>query len=101
MRAGFTKLHALVVEKMKADLFAGHLFLFLGNNPRRAKVLLFDGSGLILIVKRLDRGCLMSVADLCDAREISTEDLSRLLDGVNLRAAFAAAKAKRENRPVA
>lgn len=101
MRAGCSKLHALIVEKMKANLFDGHLFLFLGKNPRRAKILLFDGSGLMMIVKWLDRGSLMKVTDLCETPEITTDELSRLLDGVNLRVAFAAAKAKRESRAFA
>lgn len=97
MRAGFEKLHALVTNAMKANLFDGNLFVFLGKNPRRAKVLLFDGSGLVLIVKRLDRGSFMKIEDLHDTPEISVEELKRLLDGVNLRVVFAAAKAKRES----
>jgi transposase len=101
MRAGFSKLHSLVIEKMKANLFEGNLFVFLGKNPRRAKVLLFDGSGLLLIVKRLDRGSFMKVEDLHDAPEMSVEELKRLLDGVNLRVVFAARKAQNENQAFA
>jgi transposase len=101
MRSGFSKLQALVTERVRENLFAGHLFLFLGKNRRRAKVLLFDGTGLVLIVKRLDRGSFMAVSDLFDTREISMEDLERLLDGANLRVGFAAEKAKRESREVA
>jgi transposase len=44
MRSGFSRLHALVVDKMKGDIFEGHLFLFLGKNRRRAKMLRFDGT---------------------------------------------------------
>lgn len=101
MRAGFGRLQALVSEKMKANLFQGNLFLFLGKNPRRAKVLLFDGSGLILVIKRLDQGSFMRIEELCEAKEISVDELERILDGVNLRVVFAAAKAKRESRDVA
>jgi transposase len=101
MRAGFSRLQALVAEKMKENLFQGNLFLFLGKNPRRAKVLLFDGSGLVLIVKRLDAGSFMRAADLFEAREITVEELERILDGVNLRVVYAAAKAKRESKAIA
>jgi transposase len=101
MRAGFSKLHSLVIEKMKANLFDGNMFVFLGKNPRRAKVLLFDGSGLILIVKKLDRGSFMKIEDLHDAPEISVEELKRLLDGVNLRVVFAARKAQSESKAFA
>lgn len=96
MRSGFSKLHSLVMEKMKANLFEGNLFVFLGRNPRRVKVLLFDGSGLVLFVKRLDRGSFMKVEDLYDQPEISVEELRRLMDGVNLRVVFAARKAASE-----
>jgi len=101
MRAGFSKLHALVIEKMKANLFEGNLFVFLGRNPRRAKVLQFDGSGLRLTVKMLDRGRFMKVSDLFETPEISRDELNRLLDGVNLRVVFAAKKMQSENQPFA
>lgn len=90
MRAGFLRLQSFVSEKMKENIFQGNLFLFLGKNPRRAKVLMFDGSGLILVIKRLDDGSFMRV-----------EELKRILDGVNLRVVFAAAKATRELREIA
>ena len=92
MRAGFLRLSAIVTEKMGANLFEGHVFLFLGKNPRRAKLLIFDGTGLVLVTKRLDRGQFMAVSDLCDAGEIGQEELGRLLDGANLRVVFAARK---------
>lgn len=101
MRAGFANLTALIAEKMKENLFTGSLFLFLGNNPRRVKVLFFDGSGLVLVVKRLDRGSFMRVVDLFSARVITIEELERILDGVNLRVVFAAAKRAREFKEVA
>jgi transposase len=101
MRAGFSKLHSLVVEKMKANLFEGNLFVFLGKNPRRAKVLHFDGSGLVLVVKRLDRGSFMKIEDLHDVPEMSQEELGRLLDGVNLRVVFASRKAVKNSQAFA
>lgn len=101
MRAGFAKLQALIAEQMKENLFQGNLFLFLGKNPRRAKILLFTGSGLMLIIKWLDSGSFMRIEDLCETSEITVEELERLLDGVNLRVVFAAAKAKRESREIA
>ncbi len=101
MRAGFGKLQALVAEKMKGPLFEGHLFLFLGKNRRRVKLLRFDGTGLCLLTKRLDRGIFMEVSDLFGTREIAMEELERLLDGANLRVVFAARSRSRENQEVA
>ena len=101
MRAGFCKLQALVTNAMKENIFEGSLFVFLGKNRRRAKILIFDGTGLILIVKRLDRGMFMSVDDFFESREIELGELERIMDGANLRVVYAAAKAKRESQEVA
>jgi transposase len=101
MRAGFTKLQSWVTEGMKENLFEGSLFLFLGKNRRRAKILIFDGTGLVLITKRLDRGAFMSITDFFESREIELSELERILDGSNLRVVYAAAKAKRESEEVA
>ena len=43
----------------------------------------------------------MKIADLFETREITLEELERLLDGVNLRVVFAAARAKRDSLDVA
>ena len=48
MRAGFERLSSYVREGLKQDVTEGHLYLFLGKNRRRAKVLLFDGTRLTL-----------------------------------------------------
>jgi transposase len=56
MRKSFDTLSALVAQEMKRDLLDGDLFLFVGKNRRRAKVLYFDGTGLCLLAKRLEQG---------------------------------------------
>ncbi len=56
LRKGFNGLAALVEQEMKQRLLDGDVYLFVGRNPRRAKVLYFDGTGLCLLAKRLERG---------------------------------------------
>jgi transposase len=56
MRKSFNTLSALVEQQMKRDLLQGDLFLFVAANRKRAKVLYFDGTGLCLLAKRLERG---------------------------------------------
>jgi transposase len=56
LRKGFNGLSALVELEMKHKLLDGDVYLFLGRKPRRAKVLYFDGTGLCLLSKRLERG---------------------------------------------
>jgi transposase len=57
MRKGFEGLAALVRDELRADVLSGDLYLFTGKNRKRAKVLLWDGTGLCLFAKRLERGC--------------------------------------------
>jgi transposase len=56
MRKSFNTLSALVEEQMKRSVLAGDLFLFVSADRKRAKVLYFDGTGLCLLAKRLERG---------------------------------------------
>jgi transposase len=56
LRKGFNGLAALVEQEMKHRLVNGDVDLFIGRKPRRAKVLYFDGTGLCLLCKRLERG---------------------------------------------
>ncbi len=64
MRCGFERLHSYCVHQMKAEINQGHVYLFFGKNRRRLKVLYFDGSGLVLVAKRIERGSFMSLAEL-------------------------------------
>jgi transposase len=56
MRKQFDTLAALVAGVMGKDPLAGDLYLFVSRNRRRAKVLYWDGTGLCLFAKRLEKG---------------------------------------------
>lgn len=56
MRKGFDGLFALATQTVGRDVLAGDLFLFVGKTRRRAKVLFWDGTGLCIYAKRLERG---------------------------------------------
>ena len=79
MRAGFGRLQALVAEQMKGNLFEGNLFVFLGKNPRRVKMLLFDGTGLVLITKLPVSGLTLEEVEKILAQP-NTEDLFGIRD---------------------
>jgi transposase len=49
-------LSALVEQQLGGHLLKGDVFLFVGRSWRRAKVLYFDGTGLVLMTKRLFQG---------------------------------------------
>jgi transposase len=56
MRKGFEGLSHLVRRDLGRDPINGTLYLFTNRRRRRAKVLYFDGTGLCVLAKRIERG---------------------------------------------
>jgi transposase len=56
MRLGFERLGGLVREKMQQDPRRRALFVFIGKRRQSLKILSWDGSGVLLLYKRLDQG---------------------------------------------
>ena len=56
MRKGFAGLAAMAGSVLEADPLSGHLFVFCNKERTRLKVLFWDGSGLWVCAKRLERG---------------------------------------------
>jgi transposase len=77
MRKSFNTLSALVTE-MGHEVVAGDAFLFVGKDRHRAKVLWFDGTGLCLLAKRLEKG---RFAAVWEKPEITHSELLLFLEG--------------------
>jgi transposase len=56
MRKGYNGLFAMARDVIGEDPLSGHFFLFVARNRKRAKVLFWDGTGLCIFQKRLERG---------------------------------------------
>lgn len=85
MRKSFDTLSALVTHGMGRDLLSGELFLFVGKTCRRAKVLYFDGTGLCLFAKRLEKGRFMAPWKSAGVPLVwSMTDLTLFLEGSSL-----------------
>jgi transposase len=80
LRAGFDRLTSIVETRLKQKLIDGDLFLFMGRSRTKLKMICYDGTGVVLINKRIERGKFMSLYDL-EHREITTDELDQLLRG--------------------
>lgn len=81
MRYGFERLHSFCVHGLGARMDQGHLYLFFGKNRRRLKVLWYDGSGLVLATKRMEKGSFMQLEALLGRAELSQEEFKLILHG--------------------
>ena len=90
LRWGFDRLAALVSDRVGRDARSGALFVFFGRKRTAIKVLFFDGSGLCLFYKRLDKGTFQLPTATRDGDQVVTlqeRELECLLDGLELEAA--------------
>ena len=56
LRKGYNGLVGLVEKELGRDPMSGDLFLFVSGRRRGCKVLVWDGTGLCIFMKRLERG---------------------------------------------
>lgn len=86
LRKGFDGLQALVVGTLRRDPLSGDCYLFCNRTRRRAKVLLWDGTGLCIYQKRLERGrfaCLWARPGAAPV-ELTMSELALFLEGCEL-----------------
>ncbi|MFQ5506704.1 MAG: IS66 family insertion sequence element accessory protein TnpB [Planctomycetota bacterium] len=83
MRKSFDGLAAIVEQELELDSLSGALFVFCNRRRDRLKVLFWDGSGLCVFAKRLERGTFSWPR--CDAVSLrySELDLRCLLQGID------------------
>ncbi|MGB5163610.1 MAG: IS66 family insertion sequence element accessory protein TnpB [Thermoanaerobaculia bacterium] len=86
MRKGFDGLYGMVSIHLDRDPLSGELFLFVARNRKRAKVLMWDGTGLCLYAKRLEKGQFAKLwaGEDTTAIELTTSELQLFLEGSRL-----------------
>jgi len=85
MRKGMDGLAALVQTTLAQNPFSGHLFVFRGRRGDLVKLVWFDGDGLCLFAKRLERGRFVWPQATSGTVALSAAQLSMLLEGIDWR----------------
>ena len=82
MRRSFDGLGGMVERHFSAGLLSGNLFVFVNRRRDRVKLLYFDGDGLAIFYKRLEKGTFRVPVGPEGEAELSSADLSMLLEGI-------------------
>jgi transposase len=83
LRKGYDGLYQLVREHLRRDPLSGDYFLFVNRNRDRAKVLLWDGTGLCIYQKRLEQGRFASLwrEPAAQALQLTASELALFMEG--------------------
>lgn len=85
LRRSFNGLCACVQEVLEQNPLSGHLFVFTDRRRNRLKLLYWDGSGLWVCAKRLERGRFDWPREGGAEAVLRAEELSALINGLEVR----------------
>jgi len=88
LRMNFNGLWNAAQKKLGEDPKSGALFVFSNRRHNRIKILYFDGTGVIVLAKRLEEGCFnfpRSAGEPSAKIRLAPQALQLLLDGVDLK----------------
>lgn len=89
MRASYDSLFSKVKTILQKDPFSGHLFVFVNARRTSCKCLYFDGTGLVIISKRLENGVFSRINPLYKPEIIFTQaEFALFFEGADLNKRF-------------
>ena len=89
MRASYDTLFNRSKEVLKKDPFSGHIFLFINKRRTSCKCLYYDGTGLVILSKRLEKGLFCKINPYYKKNIILTEaEFGLFFEGANLNKRF-------------
>lgn len=84
LRKSFNGLAAIVKLQFNLDPYSKCMFVFCNRSPNLIKILQWDGSGLWLFMKRLDKGNFRWPMNATEVKQVSTKELIWLLQGLSI-----------------
>lgn len=101
LRKGYNGLHGLVQIAMSGDVMSGDLFLFVNRRRDACKVLVWDGTGLCIFQKRLERGRFAALwRDNATSVKLTTNELGLFVEGCTLVGRQALSPTEIERKPL-
>jgi transposase len=89
MRASYDTLFAKAKGVLNQDPFSGHLFLFINSKRSSIKCLYYDGTGFVIISKRLEKGLFSRINPLYRGEVVmTTAEFALFFEGADLEKRF-------------
>ena len=89
MRASYDTLYSKASEVLKQDPFSGHLFLFINKTRTSIKCLYYDGTGFVIVAKRMERGVFSKINPFYRGEIVLTEaEFALFFEGADLEKRF-------------
>jgi transposase len=89
MRASYDTLFTKVKTLLDKDPFSGHLFVFMNGKRTSCKCLYYDGTGLVIIAKRLEKGLFSKINPYLEGEiKLTQAEFSLFFEGADLTKRF-------------
>ena len=89
MRASYDSLFSKARDVLNKDPFSGHLFVFINKRRTSCKCLYYDGTGLVIVSKRMERGVFAKINPWHRGEVILTQaEFNLFFEGADLNKRF-------------
>lgn len=89
MRASYDTLFCKAKGVLNQDPFSGHLFMFINSRRTSIKCLFYDGTGLVILAKRMERGLFSRINPMYRGEiTLTTAEFALFFEGADLEKRF-------------
>jgi transposase len=89
MRASYDTLFAKVKGVLSQDPLSGHVFVFINSRRNSIKCLFYDGTGLVILMKRMEQGVFSRINPMYQGElTLTAAEFALFFEGANLEKRF-------------